>query len=108
MWRWGHGSNLMVPGVPWGFPRLRSGRLNCCGFRIPISWDLDIYRNGRAVDRQWLGHDPKCCPGFGLGAGGRADTIAAVNSAPLGIFDSGVGGLTVVRAVQELLPAENI
>jgi glutamate racemase len=31
-----------------------------------------------------------------------------VNSAPLGIFDSGVGGLTVVRAVQELLPAENI
>ena len=35
-------------------------------------------------------------------------TLAAVNSAPLGIFDSGVGGLTVVRAVQELLPAENI
>jgi glutamate racemase len=31
-----------------------------------------------------------------------------VNSAPLGIFDSGVGGLTVVRAVQELLPAETI
>ena len=35
-------------------------------------------------------------------------TIAAVNAAPLGFFDSGVGGLTVVRAVQELLPAENI
>jgi glutamate racemase len=31
-----------------------------------------------------------------------------VNSAPLGFFDSGVGGLTVVRAVQALLPAENI
>ena len=31
-----------------------------------------------------------------------------MNSAPLGFFDSGVGGLTVVRAVQELLPAENI
>jgi glutamate racemase len=31
-----------------------------------------------------------------------------VNSAPLGFFDSGVGGLTVVRAVQELLPAEDI
>ena len=29
-------------------------------------------------------------------------------SSPLGVFDSGVGGLTVVRAVQELLPAENI
>lgn len=35
-------------------------------------------------------------------------TLAAVNSAPLGFFDSGVGGLTVVRAVQELLPAEDI
>lgn len=31
-----------------------------------------------------------------------------MNEAPLGIFDSGVGGLTVVRAVQELLPAEDI
>lgn len=31
-----------------------------------------------------------------------------MNSTPLGFFDSGVGGLTVVRAVQELLPAENI
>lgn len=29
-------------------------------------------------------------------------------SRPIGIFDSGVGGLTVVRAVRELLPAENI
>jgi glutamate racemase len=40
-------------------------------------------------------------------AGGRAQS-RQVNSAPLGFFDSGVGGLTVVRAVQELLPAENI
>jgi len=31
-----------------------------------------------------------------------------VNNSALGIFDSGVGGLTVVRAVQELLPAESI
>ncbi|MGA0846666.1 MAG: glutamate racemase, partial [Luteolibacter sp.] len=31
-----------------------------------------------------------------------------MNAAPLGIFDSGVGGLTVVRAVQELLPSEDI
>lgn len=35
-------------------------------------------------------------------------TLPPVNSAPLGFFDSGVGGLTVVRAVQELMPAENI
>lgn len=31
-----------------------------------------------------------------------------MNNSALGIFDSGVGGLTVVRAVQELLPSENI
>ena len=46
--------------------------------------------------------------GFALGGGGRPIKLAPVNSAPLGFFDSGVGGLTVVRAVQELLPAENI
>lgn len=46
--------------------------------------------------------------GFGLGGGGQAVTIRPVNSSPLGFFDSGVGGLTVVRAVQELLPSENI
>lgn len=46
--------------------------------------------------------------GFPLADGWGAFIIAAVNSAPLGFFDSGVGGLTVVRAVQELLPAEDI
>ena len=29
-------------------------------------------------------------------------------NSPLGVFDSGVGGLTVVRALRELLPAESI
>ena len=29
-------------------------------------------------------------------------------SSPLGVFDSGVGGLTVVRALRELLPGESI
>src|SRR5436309_13363320 len=27
---------------------------------------------------------------------------------PLGVFDSGIGGLTVVKALRELLPSENI
>lgn len=45
---------------------------------------------------------------FPLARGWRAGTIAPVKSAPLGFFDSGVGGLTVVRAVQELLPHEDI
>lgn len=31
-----------------------------------------------------------------------------VTGRPIGIFDSGVGGLTVVRAVQELLPQEHL
>jgi glutamate racemase len=31
-----------------------------------------------------------------------------VKEAALGLFDSGVGGLTVVRAVRDLLPAENV
>lgn len=30
------------------------------------------------------------------------------DSRPIGVFDSGVGGLTVVKAVRELLPSENI
>jgi glutamate racemase len=30
-----------------------------------------------------------------------------VNSAPIGIFDSGIGGLTVARAIYERLPAES-
>jgi len=45
---------------------------------------------------------------FALAGRGRPDTIGPVNTAPLGFFDSGVGGLTVVRTVQELLPAEDI
>ncbi|MCK9916956.1 glutamate racemase [Microbacteriaceae bacterium K1510] len=31
-----------------------------------------------------------------------------MNSAPIGIFDSGVGGLTVARAISQLLPAESL
>jgi glutamate racemase len=31
-----------------------------------------------------------------------------LNSKPIGVFDSGIGGLTVVKALRELLPNENI
>jgi glutamate racemase len=31
-----------------------------------------------------------------------------MSSAPIGIFDSGIGGLTVVKAIRETLPNENI
>src|ERR1043166_9747823 len=30
------------------------------------------------------------------------------DSRPIGVFDSGIGGLTVVKALRELLPSENI
>ncbi len=35
-------------------------------------------------------------------------TTASSNAAPIGIFDSGVGGLTVARAVADQLPAERL
>ncbi|MDP9034353.1 MAG: glutamate racemase, partial [Myxococcota bacterium] len=33
---------------------------------------------------------------------------SVLRDAPLGVFDSGLGGLTVVRALREALPAEHI
>ena len=33
---------------------------------------------------------------------------AQAKSRPLGVFDSGLGGLTVVRAIREALPNEDI
>ncbi len=30
------------------------------------------------------------------------------NTRPIGVFDSGIGGLTVVKALRDLLPNENI
>lgn len=35
-------------------------------------------------------------------------TTPDLSQSPLGVFDSGVGGLTVVRALRELLPQESI
>ena len=41
-----------------------------------------------------------CCPGNG--------NIPMDNSQPIGIFDSGVGGLTVCKAIHDLLPAKEL
>ena len=30
------------------------------------------------------------------------------SDAPIGVFDSGIGGLTVVREIRQMLPVENI
>src|SRR5690606_39482321 len=32
----------------------------------------------------------------------------AMNEAPVGVFDSGVGGLSVLREIHQLLPAESL
>jgi glutamate racemase len=42
------------------------------------------------------------------GTAGDAAHGSAVNEAPIGVFDSGVGGLTVARAMLDLLPHEPI
>ena len=34
-------------------------------------------------------------------------TATTANSLPIGVFDSGVGGLTVLKAIREALPAED-
>ena len=41
-------------------------------------------------------------------ADGSVAERSAVNEAPIGVFDSGVGGLTVARAMLDLLPHEPI
>src|SRR5207247_9067367 len=38
----------------------------------------------------------------------RDQPAVAVNAAPLGVFDSGIGGLTVARALFERLPLESV
>jgi glutamate racemase len=43
-----------------------------------------------------------------ISVAGRSVSWSIVNDAPIGIFDSGVGGLTVARAVSALLPRESI
>ena len=40
--------------------------------------------------------------------GDRRDTLRSVADAPIGIFDSSFGGLTVARAVLDQLPHESV
>jgi glutamate racemase len=42
------------------------------------------------------------------GPSAASDGIRASGSSPIGIFDSGVGGLTVARAIIDQLPDEDI
>src|SRR6185295_527267 len=43
-----------------------------------------------------------------IAAQDRASFMSAGRAAPLGVFDSGLGGLTVVRALRAHLPSESI
>jgi len=44
----------------------------------------------------------------GSGPASRLRPAVSARNAPLGVFDSGLGGLTVARALRERLPAESI
>lgn len=46
-------------------------------------------------------------PGEGVGASDHGRTLWRMSTAPIGIFDSGLGGLTVARAVLDHLPRES-
>src|SRR5215510_8370009 len=37
-----------------------------------------------------------------------ARTVSGASGGPIGVFDSGVGGLSVLRAIRQELPAENV
>jgi glutamate racemase len=78
---------------------------------VPIFYTYFTLRSAPTIscDKQPISddHTQKIKP-FPLAPLPQMSTITHVKSSPLGFFDSGVGGLTVVRAVQELLPAEDI
>ena len=108
-----------------------------CGGRTAPSWPTSCWRPSRTCCRAWRTSPPREAawwhrgswgsartrpgkPG-GLrlpapegGAGGRLDRhpgpAAAMTRAdlPIGVFDSGIGGLTVVRALRRMLPEESI
>ena len=42
------------------------------------------------------------------GRAGRERMILETKKAPIGVFDSGVGGLTAVRCLRRLLPGEDV
>ena len=48
------------------------------------------------------------CPGAALATAARIEAGGVNRRAPIGVFDSGLGGLTVVRAIFELMPRENL
>lgn len=51
-------------------------------------------------------HQRKTEDRHGLAA--KTDSDSSARSRPIGVFDSGIGGLTVVAALRKLLPSENI
>ena len=65
-------------------------------------WDSQRLDRSGAVGQ----FSPRMSEHFGSGRPGFAKPFCA--DAPLGVFDSGLGGLTVVHALRERLPAEHI
>src|SRR5687768_3954878 len=38
----------------------------------------------------------------------QVTTKGSMTTAPIGVFDSGVGGLSILKSIRQLLPAENL
>src|SRR5699024_1549590 len=86
-------------------PMWSSRSTSCCrGCRSPCCgrWTEPPTRNRRAA----VTLTPVSVPS--LPRAGRTSTLTGMNNAPIGILDSGVGGLTVARAVLDQLPQEEL
>lgn len=71
------------------------------------SW-ATIKRCSRPPLRAGISPERRCITDSLHIAAGRSHTGGTAKDAPIGIFDSGMGGLTVARAIKTLLPHESI
>src|SRR5207253_157584 len=92
-----------------GIRKRGSQAAGSAGLARPVDLQPSVFRCGGVR----VGAPPGLSQGAeGPGISGRCRTQRAgapsVNRAPLGVFDSGIGGLTVARAVFERLPHESV
>src|SRR5436190_6173102 len=73
----------------------------------------DAERSARMIDHEYGSHDPHSRSDYGDRVAESALTQSDLDLAnmpayaPIGVFDSGVGGLTILQALQQELPQEH-
>src|SRR5439155_18001230 len=98
------GSSPVSPRAPWSTSR--SGwpsawrRATSCACSPTAGGSISPRRRGRRTSRSRRSRSRRRC-------GGRGSERMS-DPRPIGVFDSGLGGLTVVRAIMDDLPAEPI